>query len=119
MLPLQIGIACCFLPQNFDELGFFPICQRGCIEFVFKIPCRKICVALCYQGPLQPAPVNFSSNQYVAATVEGGVSRQPFSASGSVAPGGAAATYAVGLCAAGTVNLDSNDYVNGWVIVSQ
>ena len=75
-------------------------------------------IGMCYKSPANPAPVNFAGNNYVAAIIEGGVSRHPYSASASTMPG-ATAIYAVGLCINGTATLDSNDFVNGWVIVSQ
>jgi hypothetical protein len=77
-----------------------------------------IALGLCFKGPGPVEPLNFVDNEYVAINVEGSSSKRPYSASASVVLD-AATTYTVGLCAAGTVTLDSNDFVNGWVIVSQ
>jgi hypothetical protein len=76
-------------------------------------------IGLCYK-PLNPVilpATNFTVN-YVGATIEGGTSNRPFSASASVVLP-SAGDYAVGMCARGSLTLDSNDYLNGWVMVSQ
>lgn len=74
-------------------------------------------LGLCYKGPAQTDPVNFVGLNYVAITIDGATSKRMYSASASTVPG--VATFTVGVCAQGTLTLDSNDYVNGWVIVSQ
>ena len=77
-----------------------------------------VALGLCYKH-IAPGTVlvNFAGGNYIGTTIEGGFSNRPFSATASVIV--AAGNYAVGMCAKGTATLDSNDYVNGWVFVSQ
>ena len=75
-------------------------------------------LGLCYQpSNLSSLPLNFVGGAYVAVTIEGPTANRPFSASATVSP--APGQYLVGMCARGSLTLTSNDYVNGWVFVSQ
>jgi hypothetical protein len=74
---------------------------------------------LCYGsgGPL----TNFSGSSSSQASVSSTAGRVSFTAAASVTPG--AGTWQVGYCilnsGAGTVALDNNDIVNGWVVVTE
>jgi len=75
-------------------------------------------IGLCYQNSVTLGTIiNFVGGNYVQVSFPGPSVNQPYSATASVIPG--AGTYLVGLCARGTLTLDSNDYVNGYVFVSQ
>ena len=75
-------------------------------------------IGLCYQNSVTLGTiVNFVGNNYVQVSIPGPSVNQPYSATASVAPG--PGSYLVGLCARGVLTLNSNDYVNGYVFVSQ
>jgi hypothetical protein len=75
---------------------------------------------LCYR-PLgsSSAPVNFAGSTFSIAEVSNTAGRLSFTAAASIVPG--AGHWEVGYCVfnRGTINLDNNDSVNGWVIVTQ
>lgn len=71
---------------------------------------------LCYRPSAGGTVTNFTGSSY--STGEAASNRTAFAATASVSPG--AGTWAVGFCVrnAGTVSLDDNDWVNGWIIVT-
>jgi hypothetical protein len=71
---------------------------------------------LCYQADAGGPIVNFVGGLYIVGQMDNGP-RQSWSATASVLPG--AGTWKVGFCTFNTVDINNNDYVNGWVIVSQ
>ena len=75
-------------------------------------------INLCYRNGATPTadPTSFTANFITFSFTTG---RKPYSAAASVVPG-AAATWNVGLCVRNRnpVPIGDNDFVNGWVIVS-
>ena len=75
-------------------------------------------LGLCYQTAVPLGVItNFVGGAYVQSTIIGGTTNVQHSASASVSL--PVAQYNVGFCGRGSVTFDSNDYVNGWVFVSQ
>ena len=74
-------------------------------------------IDLCYQNSGGGTVTNFSGFNYIIQTFS--AVRVPYTAAGSVVPG-VAATYKVGLCAlnGGVTAINNNDYVNGYVQVT-
>ena len=71
---------------------------------------------LCYQ-PDAGGPINnFVGGLYIVGQMDNGP-RQSWSATASIAPG--AGTWKVGFCTFNVFDINNNDYVNGWVMVSQ
>jgi hypothetical protein len=70
---------------------------------------------LCYRPSGGGTATNFAGSSY--STGEATSNRTPFAATASIVPG--AGTWSVGFCVRNnTVTLDDNDWVNGWVIVT-
>ena len=71
---------------------------------------------LCYQLLSGGSIINFVGSNYTQTQMDN-VLRQDFSAAASTVPG--AGTWKVGFCTFNVFDIDNNDYVNGWVMVSQ
>jgi len=81
------------------------------------VPPFLIQYGLCYQPDAGGALTNFAGSNYILAYVPGSGDRRDYSATASVVPG--AGTWRVGFCVINGVDLDNNDYVNGWVMATQ
>ena len=73
-------------------------------------------IDLCFQPSAGGDLLNFSGGNFSESQI--GTVRFPYSAAGSIIPG--AGTWNVGYCIwnVGTLGLNNNDFVNGWVIVT-
>ena len=75
---------------------------------------------LCYRAAgTTNIPINFTGANYSRGEISDTAGVLSFSAAASVVPG--AGTWEVGYCVwnTGTRDLDNNDYVNGWVIITE
>jgi collagen triple helix repeat protein/IPT/TIG domain-containing protein len=77
---------------------------------------QPVRIGMCYQANAGGQINNFVGNLYSIHNMTN--DRRNYSAVGSVVPG--AGTWKVGMCAmnVGTVTITNNDFVNGWVIVT-
>jgi hypothetical protein len=77
---------------------------------------QGIIYGLCYQSSGGGALTNFVSGNYTVGTIS--TTREGKSASATCVP--AAGTWYVGFCVywTGAGNISNNDYVNGWVMVT-
>ena len=71
---------------------------------------------LCYEPAAGGTVNNFVGGLYIVGQMDNGP-RQSWSATASVVPG--AGTWKVGFCTFNSFDINNNDYVNGWVMVSQ
>jgi hypothetical protein len=75
---------------------------------------------LCYRMiGSSSAPSNFTGNSFSIARVSNTTGRLPFTAAASIVPG--AGQWEVGYCVfnGGAIDLDNNDFLNGWIMVTQ
>lgn len=75
---------------------------------------------LCYRaGGSSDVPVSFAGANSSVGQVSAATGRLPFPAAGSIVPG--AGTWEVGFCVlnSGSAALDMNDFLNGWVMVTE
>lgn len=82
-----------------------------------SVPEQSADIGLCYRLGSTGVISNFAGINYVSHTIRPG--SHTYSASGSVVPGNAG-TYTVGACVRnhGAQSITANDYVNGWVMVT-